>query len=160
MGKTKYPDTNNQFAYRTNRFAFLQGIRDRAEFLWNDGYRVATFDNLCEPHAFLVYREDADAGYKVNPVEGTCSCKFFTDQYQNPLEPDNPGFLLPCKHLEGFDSLIEEQLSFWKMRYKVAKETIAPGNYSAERADNYFSIWNRLSSQWGEAEEILLTRKA
>lgn len=158
MGKTKYPDTNNQFAYRTNRFAFLQGIQDRAETLWIDGYRVSLFESDPAPHTFLVYREGEDSGYKVNPVDGTCTCKFYTDQYENPLEPENPSFLLPCKHALGFRELIAEQLSHWQMRYKVAKATIAPTNYSAARAENYFHIWNCLSVAWGDAEEAILDR--
>lgn len=158
MGKTIYPDTNNQFAYRTNRDAFLSGITFRAEMLWIDGYRVSLFDNTCEPNTFLVYREDADAGYKVNPVEKTCSCRFFTDQYQNPLDPDNPSFLLPCKHLQRFHDLVTEQISHWLMRYNVAKQTAGPRNSSAERAENYFLIWNALSLAWGEAEEAILDK--
>src|SRR5690348_4799119 len=115
MGKTKYPDTNNQFAYKTDRDGFLARIKYKAETLWLDGYR-AILDPDHEFSVFLVWNDTQGmpAGYKVNAAEGTCTCPFCTDQEQFPLDPDNPGLRIHCKHVKGLKGLISEEISYFK----------------------------------------------
>jgi len=153
MGKTKYPDTNNQFAFRTNREAFLRGIQDRAETFWMDGYRVSPFPG--EPFAFLIFREGDDGGHKVNPVTQTCSCKFCTDQNENPLDLQNPDFRVACKHLQGLPALLDDELAYWKMRYDVSEEKRpqCPRGGCEERSAAYFARWNALSLAWAQTQE-------
>jgi hypothetical protein len=144
----RYPDTNNQFAYRTNRDAFLQGIADRAENLWRDGYRVAPLQN--GPTCFLVYREEEATGYCVDPVAQTCSCRFHTDQKEHPLTDD--GSLVPCKHLQGLAWLVSEEVAYWQMRRDVAEQKASPTNGSAERAAEYALLADALIDTWKRVE--------
>ena len=149
-----YPDTNNQFAYKTDPQGFLNRLRDRATDLFLDDYRVMPF--LDEPNTFLVYREEQGdrGGYKVNPVTETCTCRFFLDQEKNPLEP---GETLPCKHLLGLPDLLENELRYWAERYTCASGSASPLNGSAKRADVYRGIGSRLFHAWKETEEELRT---
>ena len=113
--KTRYADTNNQFAYKTDRAAFLARIRSKAEDLWIDGYR-ATCDPDKEPHTFLVWQENTGlaAGHKVNVAEGTCTCRFMLDQETHPLDPADPALRIKCKHLKGIKDLVAEEVTYFK----------------------------------------------
>ena len=140
--RTVYPDTNCQYAYKTDRACFLRRIQLKAEELWMDGYRVRPMGEL---NTFLVYREveGLEAGYKVNPVTGTCTCKFLTDQYQYPLDPADPGKIIPCKHLKGLKRLIDEEVGYFKGLEHQARQH--PHNEgSRRRADGYSVTWAAL----------------
>ena len=156
MGTTKYPDTNNQFAYRTNREAFLKGIRDRAEELWTDGYRVA----LDPDHAFgvfLVWKEDGlQAGNKVNAAEGTCTCRFMTDQEEHPLDPANPTMRVKCKHLKGLHGLIKDEIEYFRMLEANARLNPA----LTERIEHYRAQCDILQSAWNAAVAAYAHRDA
>lgn len=151
MGKTVYPDTNNQFAYKTDRIGFLRRIKDRADTLWQDGYR-ALVDPEAKPHVFLVWKETEGlaAGHKVNAAEGVCTCKFFTEQYQFPLDPDDPGKYIPCKHLKGLRKLVAEEIAYFQSLESQARSH--PYNErSRDRAESYCFQWNTLDRAWGQA---------
>jgi hypothetical protein len=111
-----YPDTNNQFAYKNHRDDFLKGIRDRAETLWLDDYRVTWVGNTL--FTFCVYREGQPGGYHTDPIARTCTSKFMTDQREFPLTED--GTPVECKHLLGLPALVKEEVYYWGGLRKTA----------------------------------------
>jgi hypothetical protein len=158
--KTRYADTNNQFAYKTDRAAFLARIRSKAEDLWTDGYRAAC-DPDNEPHTFLVWIENSGlaAGHKVNVADGTCTCRFMLDQETHPLDPADPALRIKCKHLKGIKELVAEEVTYFKgLEGQARLHPYNPG--SCERAAHYAEQSQQLQSCWNSGVAAYTLRHA
>lgn len=122
--------TNTQAAYRLPQHHddFLRRLNQRAADLWSDGYRAQATDL---PPVFLVFQEcEGEAeptGYQVDPLAQTCTCAFFRKQATEPLTED--GTRLPCKHLLGLQSLVQEELAYWTMKRDWTRDPLREAGY-------------------------------
>lgn len=99
--------SGSQRAYLFRRDPFLAGIRERAGTLFRDGYDV---EATREPHVFRVLcpeKKGIRPAYLVEPVQGTCTCPFYSRQGTEPLTDD--GTRVPCKHLAGLAGLVHAE---------------------------------------------------
>jgi len=94
----------SQRAYLFNREQFLQGLKERSESLFADGYRVA--ETNC-PHRFVVYCpcKEGEKTYFLDAISETCTCPFYTRQARGELIVED-GSILACKHLQGLSALV------------------------------------------------------
>src|SRR4051794_38684786 len=91
-----------QWAHLFDQENFLLRLDNRADTLFENGYWV---EPTCTPCVFAVLLDTpkGEISYLVNPVCGTCTCRFFTKQETEPLTTGPP---LACKHLRGLRLLI------------------------------------------------------
>ncbi len=114
-----------QAAYRFFHDRFMDGMHQRAQNLWTDGYRVTPQEEdetAAPPTKFLVYKESdnenaAEDGYVVDPIADTCTCPFFQGQKAEPLGEDEG--TVACKHLRGLNALVAEEVAYWNMKAQV-----------------------------------------
>lgn len=94
-------------AYLLDRENFLARLERRGETLFEDGYTVVPDDRQ---GVYCVCRRDGNDArtYRVNPLDGTCTCPFFAWQELEPLSLE--GEIVPCKHLRGLERLIARTL--------------------------------------------------
>jgi hypothetical protein len=100
----------SQRAYLFNRDKFLQGLQERSESLFADGYRVA--ETNC-PHRFVIFApcKDGEKTYFVDAIAETCTCLFYIRQVQGECIVED-GSILACKHLQGLKELVRQTRLF------------------------------------------------
>lgn len=115
--------TPSERGYLFHRDAFLAGIKERGQRLFEDGYRAHATG---EPGVFVVTLpwRDGERHYFVNALQQTCACPFHRPQREGrPLTDD--GAIIPCKHLQGLETLVKKtvrelkeagDLSYFKLR--------------------------------------------
>ena len=119
--------SNTQAAYRFYNDRFTAGMRQRAQSLWTNGYRVMPQDDdesAAPPTSFLVYKDvDPEVAetmpidelaYIVDPLNETCTCAFFCKQKTEPLNETGEPVL--CKHIAGLSALVAEEIAYWTMK--------------------------------------------
>lgn len=95
--------SGSQKAYLFRREAFLEGIQQRADNLFANGYDVR---ETAMSQVFLVLCPEVKGmrhAYRVNPAAVTCTCPFFAKQSAGQPLDDSP---VPCKHLVGLPRLV------------------------------------------------------
>ena len=134
--------TNTQAAYRYYNEKFMQGLRERAQALWLDGYRVTATN---KPDTLIVFKETEgpETGYRVNMIRETCSCAFYTKQAGGGELLNDDGEIVPCKHLLGLPGLVKEEMDYWAMRKKYTADE--------RRAAQYDGILGALRTAWANA---------
>ncbi len=114
--------TPSERGYLFNREGFLAGIQERGAKLFEDGYRVFATGEPCVFVVVVPYKW-GEKMYFVNVAKGTCTCPFYREQEPKPLTSD--GSVIPCKHLEGIETLVRKtakelkeagELSYFKLR--------------------------------------------
>lgn len=102
----------SQKAYWEDPFGFLTRLKERAMTLFESNYFAYPTD---EPHCFSVVHHARRAGakdseYFVRPVEGSCTCPFFTRQETGEYltEQGEVPYIVPCKHLQGLSLLMRK----------------------------------------------------
>ena len=134
--------TPSERGYLFNRDAFLAGIKERGAKLFEDGYRVFATGEPCVFVVTVPYKY-GEKLYFLNVAKGTCTCPFHREQETKPLTSD--GSVIPCKHLEGIETLVRKtarelkeagELSYFKLRATwldvLAHRRRAPLPYEAE----------------------------
>ena len=102
----------SQKAFQEDPQGFLMRLEARAMTLFECGYFAYPTD---EAYCFSVVHHAkkvgaSDSEYFVRPVEGTCTCPFFSRQEAGEylFEPGNEPYIVPCKHLRGLTLLVRK----------------------------------------------------
>ena len=128
-----------QRSYMRDTRDFCKRMTERAEALWTEEYTVTAGTATGD---FLVRSPKADL-HTINLLAKTCTCPYQT-------KADVPQ--VDCKHLQGGEALITEQLAYWKMLANMAQRTAKPGNGGAGRAEGYWAQYHPLKAAWDAYE--------
>lgn len=91
-----------QWAYLFDQENFLARLNHRANTLFENGYTVEP-SGIPYVFAVLLDTPQGEITHLVNPILGTCTCRFFTKQETEPLTTGPP---VACKHLRGLALLV------------------------------------------------------
>lgn len=102
----------SQKAFGNDPHGFLARLEERANTLFESGYfAYPTDEAYCFAVVHHVKRAGAsDSEYFVRPIEGTCTCPFFSRQELGEYltAPGEAPYLIPCKHLRGLSLLVKK----------------------------------------------------
>jgi hypothetical protein len=129
----------------------LAGVNERAKALFADGYAA----EVVSEYAVLVTNPHGVV-YTVDPINATCNCAFFVKKEG----------AYPCKHLEGWQQLMQDQLRYQveesnpfeegDMLFCLGRIIMTPGAQATLETNNVPAIrllLRHASGDWGDLEE-------